>query len=125
MKQYFQRFRHSKISDLAQEVSDIAEEVGDISQEMQIRKPLLSYNMTASSANQLSIENIYYINSRILCVCVSVSVFVTSEISAMGCRSGTLLSPTWRASRGELCRLVFQFVRCMVREKKPLELFHR
>ena len=34
MKPYFQRHRHNKISDLAQEVSDIAQEVGDIAQEV-------------------------------------------------------------------------------------------
>ena len=68
---------------------------------------------------------VYYINSRILCVCPSVCVFVTSEISATGRRSDTLLSPTWRASPDELCQLVVQLVRPVVREKKPLELFRR
>ena len=42
---------------------------------------------------------IYYINSRILCVCVRVSVI--SEISGTGGRSAMLLAPTWRASPGE------------------------
>ena len=65
----------------------------------------------------------YYINSCILCLCLSVSVFVTTEISAKGRRIGTLLSATWRASPGKLCRLVIQLVRHVVREKKPLELF--
>ena len=61
----------------------------------------------------------------ILYVCVSVRVFVTSEISATGRCRGTLLSPTWRASPGELCRLVFQLASRVVQEKKVLELFRR
>ena len=48
---------------------------------------------------------IYYINNRILCVCVC--VFVISEISGTGRRSATLLAPTWRASPGELQQLFF------------------
>ena len=51
MKPYFQRHRHNKISDLAQEVSDIAQEVGDIAQEMQIGKSLRQ-NKIAKPANQ-------------------------------------------------------------------------
>ena len=68
---------------------------------------------------------IYYINTRILCVfvCLSVRVLVTSEISGMRRRNDTLLSPLWRASPGELLQLVFESTRRMVREKKPLELF--
>ena len=62
-----------------------------------------------------------------VCVCVrlSVRVFVTPEFSATGRRSGMLLSLTWRASPGKLCRLVLQLVSRVVREKKPLELFRR
>ena len=52
MKPYFQRYQHSKISDLTQEVSDIAQEDGSIAQEMQISKSLLRCNTTVKSANQ-------------------------------------------------------------------------
>ena len=74
---------------------------------------------------QWKISPIYYINSCILCVCVR--VFVTSELFATGRHSGMLLSPTWRASPGKLCQLVFQLVRCEDAwfEKKPLQLFRR
>ena len=51
MKPYFQRHRHHKNSDLAQEVSDIAQEVGNIAQKMQINKSRLRHNMRAKSAN--------------------------------------------------------------------------
>ena len=72
---------------------------------------------------------VYYINSRIpcvcVCVCVSVCVFVISEISGTGCCSATLLTPSWRASNGKLQRLVFKSTRRVVWEKKPLELFYR
>ena len=66
---------------------------------------------------------VYYINSRILCVCVSVCVSVISEISGTGGRSATLLAPTWRASPGELQQLLLELTRRMVREEKPLEAF--
>ena len=56
-------------------------------------------------------------------VCVCLSVFLISEISGTGRGSTTLLSPTWKASPGKLHWLVLQLVRCMVWEKKPLELF--
>ena len=38
--------------------------------------------------------------------CVCVCVFVISEISGTGGCSATLLAPTWRASPGELQRLL-------------------
>ena len=64
---------------------------------------------------------IYYINSCIpcVCVCLSVCVFVISEIL----ESSMLLSPTWRASLGELHWLLLELTQCVVWDKKPLELF--
>ena len=58
-----------------------------------------------------------------VCVCVCVCLFVTSEFSGTGRRSATPLSPTWRASPGELQRLHLKLTRCVLRERKPLELF--
>ena len=40
------------------------------------------------------------LNTRILCMCVC--LFVTSEFSGTGRRSAAPLSPSWRASPGEL-----------------------
>ena len=54
---------------------------------------------------------------------VFVRLCVSSEISGTGRRSATLLSPTWRASPGELHRLLRELMRRVVRVKKPLELF--
>ena len=59
---------------------------------------------------------------RIFCVCVRVRVFVISEIS-LGGRSATLFTPMWRASLGELQRLLLELTWRMVREEKPLEVF--
>ena len=42
-----------------------------------------------------------------LCVCLCACGSVTSEISEKGRCSDMLLAPIWRASPGELCRLVF------------------
>ena len=42
-------------------------------------------------------EEIYYINTLILCVCLC--VFVSSEMYGTGGRSTTLIAPTWRALR--------------------------
>ena len=39
--------------------------------------------------------------------------------------STMLLSPTWRASPGKLCRLVLKLAQRVVGKKKPLELFCR
>ena len=61
-----------------------------------------------------------------VCVCVSVCPWCLSgicEISGTGRRSAMLLSPTWRASAGELRRLLLQLTGCLVREEKPLEPF--
>ena len=55
-----------------------------------------------------------------MCVCLS----VISEISGTGRRSTTLLTPSWRALPGELCRLLLVWTGCLVREEKPLEPFH-
>ena len=54
---------------------------------------------------------------------MSVCVSVISEISGTGGRNATLLAPTWRASLGELQRLLLELTRRMVREEKPLEVF--
>ena len=54
-----------------------------------------------------------------------VHLCVSCEISRTGGRSATLLSPTWRASPGELHRLLRELMRRVVREKNPLELFRR
>ena len=62
-----------------------------------------------------------YNNTGILCVCVS----VPSEISWTGRRSAALLTPTWRASPGELHKPLLESIRRTVREKKPLKVFAR
>ena len=49
----------------------------------------------------------------------------TREISGMGGRSATLLTPMWRASPGKLKQLLLESTQHMVQEKKPLELFRR
>ena len=66
---------------------------------------------------ELQRSTIYYINTRTLCVCVH--VFVISEISGTRGSNATLLAPTWRASLGELQRLLLELTWRMVREKKP------
>ena len=69
---------------------------------------------------------VYYNNTGIPCVRVCrvyVSVFVISEFSGTGCPSDTPLSPTWRASSGELQRLHLESTGRVLRERKPLELF--
>ena len=68
---------------------------------------------------------VYYINSRNLCMCVCVRVFVTSKISGTGGDSATLLAPTWRASPGKLQQLLLGSTGCLVGEKKPLEPIRR
>ena len=82
MKPYFQRHRHNKISDLAQEVSDIAQEVADIAQEvadiaqeMQISKSLRQ-NKIAKPANQ---HFRLYIQSALLCVVLNSTKDRTSK----------------------------------------------
>ena len=57
-----------------------------------------------------------------MCVCVCVSVI--SNYSGMGGRSAMSLSPTWRASPGELQHLLLELTRHVVREEKPFDLFH-
>ena len=59
------------------------------------------------------------ISILVFCVCVS----VISDISGTGGRSSMLLTSTWRASLGELQRLLFESTRCTVGEEKPLEVF--
>ena len=59
-----------------------------------------------------------------VCVCLSVCVFVISEFSGKGPPSDTPLSPTWRASSGELQRLHLESTGRVLRERKPLEDFH-
>ena len=62
--------------------------------------------MADSDSAMMVLYYIYYINTRIPCVCVRVSVI--SEISGMGGCSATLVAPTWRASPGELQQLLFE-----------------
>ena len=68
-----------------------------------------------------------YNNTRILCVCVcrcvSVCVSVQPEISGMGGGIAMPLAPSWRALPGELHKLLFEPIRSVVREKKPLQIF--
>ena len=59
----------------------------------------------------------------ILVFCVCVCLFVPSEISWMGCRSAALLTPMWRASPGELNKLLLKLIQRTVREKKALKFF--
>ena len=55
---------------------------------------------------------VYYINTRTPYVCVCVSVI--SEMSGTGGCSTTLLAPTWRASLGELQRLLLELTQRLV-----------
>ena len=70
---------------------------------------------------------IYYIKKKIAILCVSVCVCmcvcVISNSSETGGRSTMPLSPTCRASPGELHQLLLELTQCVVREEKPLELF--
>ena len=66
---------------------------------------------------------ISYIYARSVCVCVCVSVHL--EISGTERRVTTLLSPAEKDSPGELHKLLFKPIRCVVREEKSLELFGR
>ena len=61
----------------------------------------------------------YYNNTHILCV----RVFVPLEISKTRCRITTLLTPSWIASPKKFHKLFFKPIKCMVREKKPLDSF--
>ena len=54
-----------------------------------------------------------------MCVCVSVQ----PEISRTGGRIAMLLTPSSRASPGELHKLLFKPIRRAVQEKKPLKFF--
>ena len=56
-----------------------------------------------------------------VCVCMSVCVSVQPEISGRGGCIAMLFAPSWRASTGELYKLLFEPIRHAVREKKPLE----
>ena len=69
---------------------------------------------------------VYYINSRILCVSVCVCLFVSviSNFSGMGGCSAMLHSSTWTALPGELHQLLLELAQRVVREEKPLELYH-
>ena len=61
----------------------------------------------------------------ILVFCVSVCLFVLSEISWTGYRNAALPTPTWRASPGKLHKPLLEAIQCIVREKKALEVFPR
>ena len=50
-------------------------------------------------------------------------MIVQTEISGMGGHIATLLTPSWRALPGELHKLLFESIQCLVWEKKPLEVF--
>ena len=56
-------------------------------------------------------------------VCVCLCLFVTSEFLGTRRRSAAPLSPTWRASPGELQQQHLESTWCVLRERKPLELF--
>ena len=56
---------------------------------------------------------------------MSVRVFVQPEIIGMGGRIATLLIPSWRASSGELYKLLFEPTQCAVWEKKALGPFRQ
>ena len=58
-------------------------------------------------------------------MCVSVCLSVISDTLGMGRRSAMLLTPSWRASPGELRRLLLDLTERLVREEKPLEPFRR
>ena len=73
---------------------------------------------------QLKFVRLRYINSRILCVRVCVSV-ISNYSGTGGCSARVMpLSPTWRASPGELHQLRLELTQRVVREEKPLELIH-
>ena len=59
------------------------------------------------------------------CVCLSVCVSVPPDISRMGGLIATLLRPSWRALPGELHELLSEPTQCVVREKKPLQVFRQ
>ena len=56
-----------------------------------------------------------------MCVCVCLSV--QPEISETGGHIAALLTTSWRALPGELHKLLFEPIRCVVRENKPLKFF--
>ena len=58
-------------------------------------------------------------------VCVSVCVSLLLEISGTRCRIATLLTTSWKASPGQLHKLLFEHIRRAVREKKPLNFFRQ
>ena len=71
----------------------------------------------------MNVLQLVHNNTRILCVCLSVCVFVPPKISRMGGRITTLLTPSWRASPGELHKLLFLPTRRAVREKNLWRFF--
>ena len=87
---------------------------------VQRQTPLLrGYGQDLLLVHQASI-----ILKAVFCVSVRVCVSVISYFSGTGCRSTMPLSPTWKASPGELHQLLLELTRRVVREEKPLELFH-
>ena len=58
-----------------------------------------------------------------VCLCVYVSLFITSEISWKGFYRATLLSLKWRALGGKLHKLLLNLIWRVVWENKPLVLF--
>ena len=56
-----------------------------------------------------------------MCVCLCVSLI--SDFSGTGRHSATLLTPSWRASSGELHQLLLDLTGRFVREGKLLEPF--
>ena len=81
-----------------------------------------SYNLNDQPFRE-RLRLVYYSNTRILCVCLCVSV--VSENSGTERSSSTLLSPTWRSSHAELSQLVLELTKRLVSKEKPLELSHR
>ena len=89
----------------------------------------LIYRRPFEPARFLTITKKHYRTSgliHIFCVCVSVCLSgCNSEISGTGRHRAKLLSLSWRALPGELCRLLLKLTGCLVWEEKPLDLFHK
>ena len=85
------------------------------------------FPLSKRSGNYLYLVWIYYNNTRIPCVCVHVCVCVCqsviSEISGTGRRSAMFLTPSWRASPGELRWLIFELTGGFRFEKKAFRPF--
>ena len=81
---------------------------------------LITWYKTNPFMNELLLV-IWYAHSVRVCVCVCVSVI--PETSRTGSRMATLLTPSWRASSGELHKLLFEPTLWAVWKKKPLKGF--